>query len=405
VSPRPKVVVVLSKFPCYDEVFLLRELAAFAQRLDLHVFSLRRSRDTVVHDQARPLLARTLSPPYLFSRRVLGAQLATLGTRPRAYLRALGRLLRGNLRSPLSLLKNLAFFPKAIYLAHWARGEGVSHLHAGWATYPASAAMVASTVAGIPFSFSGHAHDIYLDTTELAEKIRRASFVTTCTEGNREHLQRLAPEVPPQRIAVLHHGISLPDFDAPPRPAGRPLELLSVGTLYPHKGFTHLVDALHLLERQGLDFRCTLVGEGPLRSALAAQVRGLGLAARVVLAGALEQAELVPLYRRAAVFVLMAQAEWHWGIPNVIIEALAARAAVITTRFGSVEELVRHGESGLLVPARDPVALAHAISSLAADDDLRQRLAEAGHRRVVEGFDLQETVHGYLERFRSRASP
>jgi glycosyltransferase involved in cell wall biosynthesis len=118
----------------------------------------------------------------------------------------------------------------------------------------------------------------------------------------------------------------------------------------------------------------------------------------VVLTGPLRQGDLIPLYRRAAVFVLMAQSEWHWGIPNVLVEASAARVAVITTRFGSVEELVRDGETGLLVPARDPAALAEAILGLAADDSRRQRLAEAGHRLVAEQFDLGRTVQGYRER-------
>jgi glycosyltransferase involved in cell wall biosynthesis len=405
VSARPKLVAVLSQFPCYDEVFLLRELAALAQQLELHVFSLRRSRDPLVHDQARPLLTRTLSPAYLLSGEVLGAQLSTLRRRPRAYLRALARLVRGNWRSPAFLVKNLAFFPKAIFLADWARRQGISHVHAGWATYPASVAMVAAEVAEIPFSFAGHAHDIYLDTTQLAEKVRHAAFVTVCTEANREHLLRLAPDVPPERVAVLRHGIAIQDFAAPARSRDRPLELLSVGTLFPHKGFAYLIDALRLLRERGLDFRCTLVGGGPLRTQLEERVRRNGLEARVAFTGPLKQAELVPLYRRAAVFVLMAQPEWHWGIPNVMIEALAARAAIITTRFGSVEELIRDGETGLLVPAKDPAALAQAIETLADDDELRCRLAEAGHRLVAERFDLEQTVRGYLERLgRSAAS-
>src|SRR5207247_598398 len=79
------------------------------------------------------------------------------------------------------------------WLAHWALDNGVTHLHAGWASYPASAALVASELADVPFSFSGHAHDIFLDSAHLPEKIRRAEFVTTCTATNRTHLSALAP--------------------------------------------------------------------------------------------------------------------------------------------------------------------------------------------------------------------
>jgi colanic acid/amylovoran biosynthesis glycosyltransferase len=403
VSAPRKVVVVLSKFPLYDEVFLLRELSALSERVSLFVLSLRPPGDVIVHDEAVPLLPRHLAPHFLLSPRVWLAQLRVLLRKPGAYLRALFLTVRGNLQSPKFLLGNLAFFPKAIFLADWAERSGVTHLHGGWATFPASVAMVASEVSGIPFSFSGHAHDLYLDQTHLAEKLRRARFVTTCTAANRDFLLGLAPDVPAERVVVVHHGVRLAELVATHRDSGGPLELLSVGTLHPHKGFAYLIDALKLLGDRGLDFRCTLVGGGPLREELEQRVRRHGLEDRVRFTGPLRQAELLPLYRRADVFVLVAQSEWHWGIPNVIIEALAAGAAVITTRFGSVEELVRDGETGLLVPGKDHQALADALIRLADDAALRRRLADAGHREVVEHFDLDRTVHAYLERFGAAA--
>jgi colanic acid/amylovoran biosynthesis glycosyltransferase len=391
-------VVVLSKFPLYDEVFLLRELRALAERFDLYILSLRPPGDVLVHDQARPLLPHHLAPHFLFSRRVLRAQLRTLLDRPGAYLRALLRVVARYRRSPRFLLGNLAFFPKAVYLADWARQEGASHLHGGWATFPADVVMTAAELSGLPWSFAGHAHDIYVDATGLPEKLRAAAFVATCTAANRDHMLRLVPGLPDDRVAVLHHGIVVADFETPPRHATRPLEILSVGTLFPHKGFGPLLDALQLLDRRGLDFRCTIVGGGPLRTSLEDQARRHGLGPRVVFTGPLKQSDLVPLYRRSAVFVLVAQPEWHWGIPNVVIEALAARNAVITTRFGSVEELVRDDVTGLLVPPRSPEALAGALAALADDELRRHRLAEAGHARVVADFDLGRTVEGYVSR-------
>ena len=118
--------MVLSKFPLYDEVFLLRELAALAERFDLYILSLRPPGDVLVHDQARPLLARHLSPHFLFSKRVVLAQLKALRWRPGAYLRALRRVVARNWRSPKFLLGGLVFFPKAVFLADWARREGAS---------------------------------------------------------------------------------------------------------------------------------------------------------------------------------------------------------------------------------------------------------------------------------------
>ncbi len=397
-SVAPRVLYVLSQFPCYDEAFLLREIHAVAERLDAWIFSLRPSRDPVVHDEARALAARTLSVAFLLSPRIARAHLQLLRLRPRRYLAAVGRLLSGNWRSPEFLLKSLAFLPKAGWLAAWAMENGVTHLHGGWATYPATVALFVSDVTGLPFSFSGHAHDIYVDTTNLAAKLRRADFVSTCTASNAEHLRSLAPELPEGRIAVVRHGVRLSSFGLS-APGDGPLSILSVGTLHPHKGFAPLLDALALLAGEGRDFRCTIVGGGPLEAELRGRVARAGLAGRVTLTGALAQRDVLPLYARSSVFVLMAQPEWHWGVPNVIVEALASGNAVVTTRFGSVEELVRDGETGLLVPPRDPKALAAAISRLADDEALRSRLAAAGRAAVARDYDLERTASWYVRRF------
>lgn len=399
----PRVVFVLSKFPCYDEAFLLREIHAVAQRLDVWIFSLRKSKESVVHAEALTLLPRTLSVPYLLSARVLRANLDLARSRPRRYWNALGRLVATNWRSLEFLVKSLVFFPKAVWLAQWALENGVTHLHAGWATYPASAALVASEISGVPFSFSGHAHDIFLGATHLPEKLRRAEFVTTCTASNRTRLCSLAPDGAAARVTVVHHGLRMP-FSSPSTSAAGPLPVLSVGTLHPHKGFQYFVDALARLRDEGLDFRGTIVGGGPLEAALRARVARARLDGVVALTGALTQAEVFPYYARARVFVLMAQPEWHWGIPNVIVEALAAGSAVITTRFGSVEELVQHEETGLIVPPKDPAALAAAIRRLAEDPALRARLALAGQTIVARDFDLERSADFYVRRFQGRPS-
>ena len=394
----PRVLYVLSRFPCYDEAFLLREIHAVAERLETWVFSLRPSHDPVVHDQARALAPRTLSVAFLLSPRIVHAHLRLLRRRPRRYVAALFRLLAGNWRSPEFLLKNLAFFPKAGWLAAWAMENGVTHLHAGWATYPASVALLVSDITGLPFSFSGHAHDIYLDTTQLAEKLRRAAFVTTCTASNAVHLRSLVPERAAEGVAVVRHGIRLSRFGRAPQGEG-PLRILSVGTLHPHKGFAHLLEALELLAGEGRDFHCTIVGGGPLEADLRRRAARAGLTGRVTLTGALAQADVIPRYARSSVFVLMAQPEWHWGVPNVIVEALASGNAVVTTRFGSVEELIEDGVTGLLVPPRDPAALSAALRRLDGDEALRRRLAAAGRAIVAREYDLDRAVDWYVSRF------
>ena len=397
--PSPKVAFIVSKFPCYDEAFILREIYALSKMMDIAIFSLRKSTEKILHDQARELLSKTVYVPYLFSWGIIGAELLTLLTHPIRYVKAFRRLVIGNIKSPNFLIRNLAFFPKAIYLAHWIRRRKITHLHAYWATYPASVALVASEIAGVPFSFTGHAHDIYVDTTHLKEKMMRASFVTTCTQQNKKHLMKVAPDYPDQQILVNYHGLQLDQFDVNGKLRNKTFQILSVGTLQYYKGFQFLLPALAALKDKGFNFTCVIVGGGPLESDLRKHVRLLGLEPYVTMTGPLRQDEVIPYYKKSDLLVLMAQPEWHWGIPNVLIEALAAKTPVITTRFGSVEELVTDGETGLLVPPKDTEVLVAAIDHLYTDELLRKKLAEAGYRRVIEYFDLEKNIRQFAQRF------
>ena len=394
-----KVAFIVSQFPCYDEAFILRELDALSQKMDIAIFSLKPSKDTILHDEARALLPKTVYVPYFFSGRILGAHIQIFLRHPIRYLRAFFRLVIGNLKSPEFLVKSLAFFPKAIYLARWIKKKKVTHLHAYWATYPASVAFVASEIAKVPFSFTGHAHDIYLDKTHLKEKMMHAAFVTTCTQQNKQHLMKVAPRYPENRILVNYHGLDPAKFEVNGKLRNGTFEILSVGTLHYYKGFQYLIPALNILKEKRLNFKCTIVGGGPLETDLRKHIRLFGLEPFVAMTGPLKQDEVLPYYKKSDLLVLMAQPEWHWGIPNVLIEALAAKTAVITTRFGSVEELVKEGETGLLVPPKDPQMLAQTIEQLYTNDPLRMKLANAGHQFVLGHFDLRKNIETFSERF------
>lgn len=394
-----KVAFIVSKFPSYDEAFLLRELYAVSKVKDTVIFSLRGAKDPIIHDQARELLPRTLYLPFLFSFDLLWVNLKWKITRMKRYFSAFFKVVSGNLKSPQFLIRSLVFFPKSVMFADWALKNGVTHMHAYWATYPATVAFIVNELTGIPYSFMGHAHDIYLDTTFLPEKMSRATFISTCTTSNKDHLHKVSPSYPLDRIRIIHHGLDLKQFESVPDKNNKLFEILSVGTLQYYKGFNYLLDALALLKERGLKFNCTIVGGGPEEKNIKEQRTRLGLEAEVTMTGPLKQNEVIPHYKRSDVSVLMAQSEWHWGIPNVLIESLAARTAVITTRFGSVEELIQHDKTGLIVTAKDPVSLADALERYAKDPVLRRAHVEEGNALVRREFTLESNVKEYVERF------
>lgn len=396
-----RIAFLVSEFPRPVDAYMLRELVALDTRgVDFRIYSLRRPASTAVPRAARRLQDRVVYAPPL--RGLLGAHAAQLGAGAGAYAAALAATLAGHVRSPRLLAKVVAVWPQTVWFAARARRDGIAHVHANWATYPAAAAASIARLTGLSWSFAGHASDIYLDATNLTAKIRGASFVTTCTEDNRRYLTRLAPDA---RVHTVYHGIDLSAAARVTRTPAADLELLAVGTLRDCKGFDTLLQAVALLRADGVPARLTVIGDGEDRGMLERQARELGLAEAVVFTGYLPHEELAAHYARATVLVHPARSANHFGIPNVILEAQAARVPVVCTRLPALAELLEDGVSGVYVPEDDARALAATLRALFADPARRERLAEAGYRRVTEHFDIDRTVERLLPLLLGDAAP
>jgi len=170
--------------------------------------------------------------------------------------------------------------------------------------------------------------------------------------------------------------------------------IVAAGRLTRQKGFDVLIRAF-AEKLSGRRLTLVILGEGPERAPLERLVRALGLDGRVQLPGF--AANPWSYFARAAAFVCASR--WE-GFGNVIIEAMACGTPVVATDcdFGP-REIVRHGESGLLVPVDDEDALGEALASLVAQPALATRLADAGRRRA-EDFDVAAMARAYERLFR-----
>jgi glycosyltransferase involved in cell wall biosynthesis len=394
-----RVAFIVSEFPRPVDAYLLRELLALEARgLDLRIYSLRRPAHAATPRRAAALIARTVYAPALATRGMCAAHAAWLRRRPGAYAAALLASVRGHAASPRLLAKVLAVWPQAVFFARRAAEDGIEHLHANWATYPAAAAAAIGRLVGVPWSFAGHASDIHLDPTNLPAKIRAAKFVATCTEDARQYLLRLAPDVDGERIHTIHHGIEVRS-PRPERSGGADLHLLAVGTLRDCKGFDTLLQAVARLAAAALPVRLTVVGDGEDRPGLERLAADLGIAARVTFTGYVPHEELARHYAAATMLVHPARSANHFGIPNVILEAQLARLPVVCTMLPAMAELMDDGRSGVYVPEDDAEHLSAELARLFADPERRRRLAEEGFRRVSERFDIERTIERWTDLF------
>ena len=389
-----RVAYVVSLFPSYDETFILREIRALADRgVQISIFSLRRRSQAVVQSDATAFLADTHYAQFLISREVLAALARAIAHRSRTVLMLVALIVRGCWRRPMAMLKSLAFVPKAIRFAEIIREEGVDRIHAHWATYPATTALLMSRLTGIPWGLTCHAHDIFSDPSLLPEKIEAADFVLTCTADNKRYLEGLTP-VAARKVKVVYHGLDLSRFRPLPNHArSGSVRVLAVGSLLTCKGFDILITALGLLRRQGLDVETTIAGGGPEERNLRLRRETEGITDRRALHRLSHTGRpRSPSTRTRTSSFCPRSSGQHWGIANVLVEALACGVPVVTTPLPSLPELVEDGVHGLVARHHDPGDIAEKIARLARDPDLRHRLGAAGRRRVEERFDIESNA-------------
>src|SRR5918992_2680761 len=312
---------------------------------------------------------------------------------------ALGQALRDR-RTPLSgprkvYLKELL---QAVALAdRLLAAPDVAHLHAHFAHGTTTVTWHAATIAGLPFSFTGHARDIYAPELNphgwLRRKLLAARFAVTCTAANVAHLKAIAPEA---EVPLVSHGLNadfarLVDEAEPPAPSPNgTLRVLGVGRLVAKKGFDVMVEACAELRRRDIPFEALIVGQDDKHGHVVRErIEALGLGDRVALPGPMSQADLLREYRRAGALCMPCRLldNDRDGIPNVLVEAMAAGAPGGATRASGIPELVSHEVNGLLVEPDDPAALADALVRVHRDRELAARMAAEGRRTVRERFD------------------
>lgn len=402
-----KVAYVVSRFPHVSETFIVRELDAVAQEpgIDLELFSLFRAVDPTVHPSARRWVARLRrTPPPAAAQGFLW----WLARRP---VRLLGSSLLaalGAVRRPAILLRTLATLPIAAAKAREIRALGVDHIHAHWATYPALTAWMCTRLTGIPYSFTAHAHDLYVDRSFLAVKVRDARFVVTISDYNRRVLRAFGGDRDTP-VHVVRCGVDPDAYAFRPRATGPgPVQALCVASLRDYKGHRTLLEALALGDPRIDRVHLWLAGDGPLRDSLETLARRLGLEHRVDFLGGRTEPEVADLLARADLFVLpsvVARDGLMEGLPVALIEALAAGVPTVTTRLSGIPELVRDGETGLLAEPSDAAGLASALARTLADSDAAVERAAAGRRLVEAEFDVRTSGARLAALFRESAPP
>ncbi len=439
-SEQKPIAFLFPAFPVLHQTFVLWEVLALRRHgVPITLYSLKRPSTRTQQPEGAALAQEVCYLPRTLSVPVLWANVRTFAQYPGRYLGTLVGLVHEwwrdrhakslwrdkstprdaamrmltlrdrvqlvtNQNPVMYLLRSLWLVLPAVYLGRELQRAGIDRIHAHWASYPTTVALVIRWIFGIRFSFTAHAYDIYLVPQLLPVKVRTAELVVTCARVNASYLEQLAGAAARERIIVNYHGVNLERFRprGPVRREGMPC-LVTCGRLQLYKGHHILLQACAQLAPP---VRCMVIGEGPQRANLEQLAQSLGIRDRVEFTGPLPQDEVARRYSEATLFVLASIVITSTGrrdvIPNVLAEAMAMQVPVVATSISGVGELVTDGVSGRLVPPNDPPALARVLDELLHDEPQCQRLALGGYRKVTADFDRSVNIRALAALFLER---
>lgn len=396
----PRVAYVVKRYPRFSETFIVNELLAHeAAGMSLNLYSLRPPVDTHFQD----LISRVRAPlKYLSDGQVKAVDLWSVLGRTRKLFSA-----HPNAISDVLEHENVLDAYCGIQLAMECLARGIDHIHAHFASSAASVARIASMLTGIPFSMTAHAKDIFHESVQiddLSRKLESASATFTVSEFNLQYLQAKFPESS-TNVVRLYNGIHLDDF--PYRsPLDRANRVIAVGRFVEKKGFEDLILACNVLKVRGVDFTCQLVGGGELELKLRGMIERLALHDRVQLLGPQPQRVVKDLIQGASVMAapcVLGQDGNRDGLPTVLLEAMALGTPCISTAVTGIPEVVRHGQSGLIVTEQSPDELAEAILLMLTQQALRIQCASAAREIIEQDFDIRQNASIQRCYFRGRA--
>jgi glycosyltransferase involved in cell wall biosynthesis len=280
----------------------------------------------------------------------------------------------------------------------------MKHVHAHFGTNSTAVAMLCRALGGPTYSFTTHGPEEFDKPTaiRLDEKIKHAAFVVGISEFGRSQLFRWCDATDWPKVKVVHCGVDdifLEQADIPPPPAEA--RFVCVGRLVPQKGQLLLLEAVARLVKEGIDIQLNLAGDGKLRDAIERRIVELNLADHVTIGGWMSNDAVRDLLLGSRAMVLPSFAE---GLPVVIMESLALRRPVVTTRVAGIPELVEDGVCGWVVTPGSIDALTDALRQAAlASPQTLDRMGDEGAKRVRSNHNSHVEAAKLVELFKSFA--
>ena len=406
-EPAPRIAYLVSQYPATSHTFIRREIAHLrSQGLEVDTFSVRRARvEALVSDADRREAESTHSILPTSLKKLATAHGRTLLRHPDRYLQVLRQAVRNRVPGSRALVWSLFHFGEAMLLVDELRERGATRVHTHFANAGAQVSLLAAAYLKLPWSLTLHGPSDYeYPSSELlAHMVDAADFVACISHYGRSQAMLRVPSRLWEKLHMVRCGLDTVELQrvAPKsRDTEGPVRLLCVARLDRQKALEGLVEAVGEVVDSNVDLQLRLVGAGPDQAALRSYIRVRGLTGRIKLLGPLGGRDLWSEFLGADMFAMSSLME---GLPVVLMEAMTLGLPVIAPRVAGIPELVVDEETGLLYHPSDWSGLAACIRRLAADEDLRSRLAARARDKVTVQHGVEVACEPLLRLLTSSA--
>ena len=387
---------ILWQFPVLSETFILNELIELTNKgQEVYIFSLTQPQEEIVHPEVKKygLLEKTY---YLPGYVKLGLELP----KPQSWAALFSKGYEGK-SAKAKLLGRPFYAAVATYFSRIIMKLELDVLHAHFYGVPSYIAMLISRQTSIPFTFTCHAVDIFVNPNPdvMRRHMEAAAKVITISNYNRNYLHELT-DSDKDKIKVIRACPMLGKFKDIEKDEADAKTILTVSRLVEKKGIKYGVLAVAELIKEFPQLRYKIIGNGSLENEIQALVRSLQLGDNVEFLGKTNDEFLLDELSRATIVVLPcieAQNGDKDGIPVTLMEAMYSQTPVISTSVSGIPELIENGEEGLLVEPMNVERLADRIKTLLKDKGLRIRMGRKGREKVEKEFNIHREVEDLLK--------